>query len=64
MSVRVREPAGLVIIRNKVFHGGGGRRMSLLRNRLKVHTKDQIRDLNGKMRPIFSGDTPQKARQC
>lgn len=38
--------------------------MSNLRNRLKVHTKDQIRDLNYKMRAIFLRDTPQKARQC
>ena len=38
--------------------------MSILRNRLKVHTKDQIRDLNGKLRPIFLSDAPQKAQQC
>lgn len=38
--------------------------MSISRNRLKVHTKDQIRDLNGKFQPIFLSDTPQNAQQC
>ncbi|AUH01966.1 hypothetical protein CWC46_20535 [Prodigiosinella confusarubida] len=65
MSVNsVREITDWVIIRNNVFHGGGQRRMSLLHNRLKVHTKSQIRDLNGKMLPRFLRVPPQKARQC
>gem|GEM_PF-3286379 len=34
------------------------------RNRMKVHSKNQIRDLNGKKRRIFLSDEPHNAREC
>jgi hypothetical protein len=35
--------------------------MTLSRNRMKVHSKNQIRDLNGKKRSIFLSDEPHNA---
>ena len=38
--------------------------MTSSRNRMKVHIKNQIRDLNGKKRRIFLSDEPHNAREC
>lgn len=54
----------MVIIRNKVFHGGGDGRMRERPLRAEVPSQIQIRDLTRKFRPTLLCLTPQNRLQC
>ncbi|CNC99552.1 Uncharacterised protein [Yersinia pseudotuberculosis] len=64
MWLILRECHYSVIIRNKVFHGGGDGRMRERPLLAEVPLQRQIRDLLCKFRPTLLCLTPQNGLQC